>query len=311
MDKKTKTGLFDELLEDKKIKNTTNLKTRIDRKHWYWIAIAGTLITVSFLLIYHFTKKPPEKLAAVKAGDVVNTPAAPNAPAPQAVSKPHEPPTSQIPPAQQAPPPEPVRRFADIPAAPNVAPPSGQNVKINYQSEATTYVEQMIMYARNTEKLLSVKQAFEKLSKPPKGDNPKARQLNDEALALIKQSRDNDALPILQLAYKTDPSDIEVVNNLAYAYFATNDSTTAKAMFVETLRLNPGRYIAWINMARMYAFEGNEYAATNCYINYYRFAKNQAVALKAIEKTSSDPHPILSKACAGAYQYISSVMIIR
>ncbi|MGO9372448.1 MAG: DUF3426 domain-containing protein [Syntrophobacteraceae bacterium] len=195
----------------------------------------------------------------------------------------------------------------DRPASPSPSPVSVQEVRINYVSEATPYVIGMINYARDEAKLNSIKNKLDGLAKPQKGDKASARKLNDEALALMRQSKDSEAIPILEEAHRTDPSDVEITNNLASAYFnssfANNDFSKAKAMLVDTLSLKPDRNIAWANLGRAFAMEGNELAATNCYINFYYFSKDRAKALQSLAKGTNEPNLVLNKAMTNAYQY--------
>ena len=192
---------------------------------------------------------------------------------------------------------------------------STQEVKIDYSSDATPLVVSMINYARDEAKLGSFKSKLDGLPKPQKGNKVKARKLNDEALGLMKQSKDSEAIPLLETAHLADPSDVEIVNNLAGAYyntaFANNDFGKAKSRLVDTLRLKPDRNIAWANLGRIFAMEGNEFAATNCYINFCRFSKNREKALQSLSKGTNDPNPLLSKAFSSAYQYVSTGMPAR
>jgi Flp pilus assembly protein TadD len=192
---------------------------------------------------------------------------------------------------------------------------SSQGVKISYESDATPYVIGMIDYARDEAKLGSSRNKLDGLPKPQRGDKARARKLNDEALALMRQSKDAEAIPILEDAHRTDPLDVEIVNNLASAYFNTsltnNDFSKAKAKLVDTLRLKPDRNIAWANLGHAFAMEGNEFAATNCYINFYCFSKDKDKALQSLTKNTNDPNPVLSKASTNAYQYVSTSMSVR
>lgn len=212
--------------------------------------------------------------------------------------------------------PTPDQRPPNAETANSLATPSqpGQGVKINYQSEATSYVERMISYAQDGEKVISIKNEFEKLNKPKGGDNKTARKLNEEALTLIKQSKLAEAIPLLKDANKADPSDVEITNNLASVYFyfiSTIDLGKAKALLVDTLLLRPDRNIAWANLGYTFAMEGNEYAATNCYINFYRFSSNKEKALQHLANGRNEQYPVLNKALTNAYQYVSNIMPMK
>jgi tetratricopeptide (TPR) repeat protein len=170
----------------------------------------------------------------------------------------------------------------------------------------------MINYARDEAKLGSIRNKLDGLPKPQKGDTVKARKLNDEALVLMRRSQDAEAIPILEDAHSADPSDVEIANNLASAYFntsfANNDFSRAKSMLVDTLRLKPDRNIAWANLGRAFAMEGNEFAATYCYINFCRFSKDREKALQSLAKGTNDPNPVLAQAFADAHHYVSTTL---
>jgi tetratricopeptide (TPR) repeat protein len=183
---------------------------------------------------------------------------------------------------------------------------------IKYSSDATQFVLQMIESAKDTDKLMSAKSGLDGLVKPVKGDRLKARKLNDLAIALIKESKDQDALPLLEEAHKTDPTDVEITNNLASTYsriptsenFDPNSKT--KSMLVETLLLKSDRAIAWANLGRSFANEGNEKAATYCYINFFNFAENKDKALIRLQSGTNETHPVLGKAMLNAYDYVKT-----
>ena len=200
----------------------------------------------------------------------------------------------------------------------SVAPPPqmlNNNAIINYESDATPLVIEMINHALDKERLSEAESKLLQLEKPQRGDKSRAHQLNTEAVDLMKQSKDIMALPLLELAHRRDPADVEITNNLASAYLNTgvsnNDFTKAKAMLVETLKLSPSRAIAWANLAYAFALEGNKYAATNCYINFCRFSKNRKIALNSIGQRMNDSNPTLSAAAGDAYKYMASSMPIN
>ena len=181
---------------------------------------------------------------------------------------------------------------------------------IQYDSPATPFVIQMIDAARDTEKLFAAKNSLTELGRPAKGDRKAARKLNDTAIALMGEKKYTDAIPVLQEAHKTDPADIEIMNNLAYARIeegiTENNFTKAKAALVDTLQLKPERAQAWANLGRTFALEGNETAATNCYINFFRFAENKEKALSRLQSGINETNPALSKALTNAYSYVKS-----
>jgi Flp pilus assembly protein TadD len=168
----------------------------------------------------------------------------------------------------------------------------------------------MIDAARDTEKLFTAKNSLEGLAKPAKGDRKAARKLNDSAITLMGEKKYTEAIPILEDAHKTDPADIEIMNNLGYAYIekgiVDNDFAKAKQSLVDTLHLKPERAQAWANLGRTFALEGNEAAASNCYINFFRFAENKEKALSRLQSGINETNLVLGKALTNAYNYVKT-----
>jgi tetratricopeptide (TPR) repeat protein len=226
-------------------------------------------------------------------------------PPPEPVSEQQE---AQAPqPAEKAP--TPATETANAPK--EESPPAKSSADlIQYDSPATPFVIQMVDTARDTEKLFAAKNSLTELGKPVKGDRKAARKLNDTAIALMGEKKYTEAIPILQEAHKTDPADIEIMNNLAYANIekgiTDNNFTQAKTALVDTLRLKPERAQAWANLGRTFALEGIETAATNCYINFFRFAENKEKALSRLQSGINETNPILGKALTNAYNYVKT-----
>ncbi len=226
-------------------------------------------------------------------------------PTPEPVSEKQEAQTTQS--TEKAP--APATETASIPK--EESPPAKSSTDlIKYDSPATPFVIQMIDAARDTEKLFAAKNSLTGLGRPSKGDRKAARKLNDTAIALMSEKKYTEAIPVLQEANKTDPSDIEIMNNLAYARIeegiTENNFTQAKTALVNTLQLKPERAQAWANLGRTFALEGNETAATNCYINFFRFAENKDKALSRLQEGINETNPALSKSLTNAYSYVKS-----
>jgi len=75
-----------------------------------------------------------------------------------------------------------------------------------------------------------------------------ARIRNKEALRHFHTKDYPAALSALQEAYELNNSDPEINNNLAYLYDQLGNFEQAEFFYLETLRLDPGRYVAHINL---------------------------------------------------------------
>ncbi len=185
--------------------------------------------------------------------------------------------------------------------------PTTTSLNIDSKNPASPFIQEIIEYAADFDRVQLNKIKIENLAKPPKGDRKQARKLNDQALSLINQDNRIDALPILESAYQADSGDSEIANNLASVYIATaknNDMTKAKGMLVESLALKPDRTYAWRDLGRAFALEGNEKSAMNCFVLFYKFSKKPKIALQNLVNPSDD-NPLVKKAMLGASELIN------
>jgi len=112
----------------------------------------------------------------------------------------------------------------------------------------------------NEQEILEVKQLIEKLPKPKNGDRKKARELNDKGLEYLKAGQNSLAVQSFQESLKANPADVEVVNNLGYAYL-TEGNSNAEQYLLQAIRMTPGRTSAWANLGQFYAKQDkNEFA---------------------------------------------------
>lgn len=126
----------------------------------------------------------------------------------------------------------------------------------------------------NEQTILETKQLVEKLPKPKGGDRKKARVLNDKGLEYLKAGQSSLAIQSFQESLKTDPSDIEVVNNLGYAYLTENNSN-AEQYLLQAIKMAPGRTSAWANLGQFYAKQDKNEFAVACFAHAFRFSQNR------------------------------------
>jgi len=126
----------------------------------------------------------------------------------------------------------------------------------------------------NEQEILEVKQLIEKLPKPKNGDRKKARQLNDKGLEYLKMGQSSLATQSFQESLKVDPADVEVVNNLGYAYL-TEGNSDAEQYLLQAIRMAPGRTSAWANLGQFYAKQDKNEFAVACFAHAFRFSQNR------------------------------------
>ena len=96
----------------------------------------------------------------------------------------------------------------------------------------------------------SARARLESMPRPARGDRKLARQLHASGIALLGQDGFTAlAVEKLQSAHAADPLDVELLNNLAFAEQRAGQHASAIKHLVNTLRLEPGRTSAWVNLA--------------------------------------------------------------
>ena len=114
------------------------------------------------------------------------------------------------------------------------------------------------------------------LPKPTKGNVKEARKINDKGLLALSNNEDYDnAVRFFSEALKLDPADVEIMNNLGFAYTKQQNFDMAEKTLIEALTLSPARSSAWSNLGDVFALKDNESKAIACYANTYRFSQNR------------------------------------
>lgn len=155
------------------------------------------------------------------------------------------------------------------------------------------YLGQMVAYAtvegglNNEVQIAEIKIRIEALNikgRLRRGDGDSARALNGQGLASIRAAQTAAALQAFQQAYQTDPGDVEIINNLGYAYMQTGDTQSARNFFLLALISSPDRSAAWANLGEMYAKQGKMTEAVACFAHTYRFSGDQRKTSQFLEK---------------------------
>ena len=165
------------------------------------------------------------------------------------------------------------------------------------QSELVPHVRQMMTYAMTNggvdheADITAAKRRLEERT-PRKQADPSARQqaraANERGRSALRESRVAEALQAFQAAYTADPTDVEIINNLGYAYLFQDDLQTAELWLLHALVLSPGRSMAWANLGHVYAAQGNPRGAVACFANAYRFAPNKETMRKSLQILARD-----------------------
>lgn len=92
---------------------------------------------------------------------------------------------------------------------------------------------------------MEVKRSAELSTPPRRGDRKIARAANERGLVALQGGRTLDAIRAFLEAHQADAADVEVLNNLGYAYLMHGDFESAKPYILATLALTPQRSAAW------------------------------------------------------------------
>lgn len=88
---------------------------------------------------------------------------------------------------------------------------------------------------------------------PERGDRKVARAANVEGLQAMQQGNITDAIDAFSRAIEADASDIEIRNNLGFAYIKVGDFISAVNTLIDVLYMAPERGSAWANLSDVLA----------------------------------------------------------
>jgi hypothetical protein len=124
------------------------------------------------------------------------------------------------------------------------------------------------------EKLLEVKRRAGKSLPRRQGNRKTARAANDRGLAYLQSGQLVDAAGAFLDGLQANPADVEIVNNLAYAYLLNNDPLSAEEYVFIALTMQPNRSAAWGNLGQAYVKKGQMADAVASFTNAYRFSRD-------------------------------------
>ena len=155
--------------------------------------------------------------------------------------------------------------------------------------------------------LFELKSRIEQLYvKPEKGDVKSGRLLNQKGLIAFKQDDYAEAQSIFLEALKSNPADIEVLNNYAFALLKGGNYPASERVLGDVLSMAPGRTSGWANLADVYANTGRSDSATAAFVLGVQFATNKEKALAFLkDRAISDPNEDIRRAVTSALDQLS------
>jgi tetratricopeptide (TPR) repeat protein len=98
----------------------------------------------------------------------------------------------------------------------------------------------------------SVLSQLNQIPRPVRGDRATAREQLNKGLILLNQNGPTaEAISMMQQAHKTDPLDVQIINDLGYALILAGRYKDAEDHLLKTLILAPKRPNAWTNLAQL------------------------------------------------------------
>lgn len=141
-----------------------------------------------------------------------------------------------------------------------------------------------------------------------RGDRKSARASNTEGLNLLAQQQYEAAINSFAQGVQTDPADVELLNNLGYAYVAANRSNDGIKTLERLLINTPDRSSAWANMSEGYAQLQSEKTSVGALRLAVRFSASRDKTIAYLKRTS-EAHPQLTfrAAAASVLQDLSAI----
>ena len=126
------------------------------------------------------------------------------------------------------------------------------------------------------------------LGSPQHGDRKLARALNSDGLKSLGENDYQKAIQYFTSAVAADLGDIEVRNNLGYAFLRNKNLVEAERNIKLTLNIAPNRGGAWANMAEVFAENDNSIAARAALKVAIRLSSNRQRTLDYLTRAQDE-----------------------
>ena len=122
-----------------------------------------------------------------------------------------------------------------------------------------------------------------------RGDTKAARDGNEAGLSHFRKGEYASAIKAFEVASRADPGDVEIANNLGYAYMKAGRAREGIPHVVRALQLVPARSSAWGNLAEALADLGHDDASLAALLLMVRHAINREEIRDYLAKVPSGP----------------------
>jgi tol-pal system protein YbgF len=160
----------------------------------------------------------------------------------------------------------------------------------NTTSGNGSLIIKMIDYATNNgglnneSEIQKLKSEIESIPKPIKSNKKEAREKDEKGVSLINSGDLDGAVKMFEGAHNLNQGEVEILNNLGFAYMKQGKLELAEQILIDTLSLDPNRAIAWGTLGDIYARKGDIERSVACFSNDFRFSKNKLKTLNSLKK---------------------------
>ena len=176
------------------------------------------------------------------------------------------------------------------------------------QAGASVGVAELVAAAitGNYQRLREVADELRAKPRPPHGNRPLAREMNERGLALWRRQRFAEAAGYFAKAHQADPGDAEIAENLGYALLKSGRLEESERAILTALSLAPERASAWGSLGMLRAKAGRHREGVACVLTAYRFVRDRERTLEVYTRlAATDEDPRVRALLADAVNRIS------
>jgi len=127
--------------------------------------------------------------------------------------------------------------------------------------------------------LSQAESSLRKMNRMAKGDGAKARELLARGRAALGKGNDPSGLDLLRQAAAADPTDVEILDNLAIAHIRANDFAAASKAIHAGLAFDPTYAELWNSLSLLLTVSGTKDDAVRALLVAYGYEKDPKAAL--------------------------------
>jgi Flp pilus assembly protein TadD len=160
------------------------------------------------------------------------------------------------------------------------------------------------MASSDTQTASAITSRLAALPKVERGARATARKANDRGIAALRANDNAAAVASLRDAVRADPGDVEVIDNLGYAYNLSGDLEAAEFWARVALAVSPTRSSAWLNLGIAGGQQGDESMALGALLLAHKYSGRPDRTINAVQelKDRGNSTPEMRSAAARALE---------